>query len=230
MMKDLTLEEYLSLLKGFTYNQYCSIEAYKNTYSKRFSEYKNEIIDSEEIDFVADELNKIASTKEELLSKLPYVDMAQKNFEISSNKKLSFLKEKAQELGFLIEEDFEVIYDRDYSYQLLKYSAKQNIDLNNEGLNTLKVNPHPREFKNLKAYKVFERWYQERDEKTQLADMSYVYWKLREDNLLHNIKPAEYIDWLNDEFQISLSKLKQLHLCENQKRNRLYSTIKDLVQ
>lgn len=86
----------------------CPLSVYKNTYFKRFEQFKKYNIDAEEIDFLKDELAKIVSpsTYDRLICIFPYGEFLPNDlcFEISRNKKIEYLKEKILQLGWFCEE------------------------------------------------------------------------------------------------------------------------------
>lgn len=93
-----------------------------------------------------------------------------------------------------------------------------------------KTNPYPRIFTNYKGFEIFEYWHKKYNSKSELADMSYIYWIMTQDNFIHEgVKQNEFIKWLNNEYGIVLEKLKQLYIVKNHSRDTLYQTVIDLV-
>lgn len=90
-------------------------------------------------------------------------------------------------------------------------------------------NPFPRIFTSERGYRIFNSFSENVNPNTQLSDYSFIYWKLYLDEFIHQgVAPKEFIDWLNKEFEVTLEKLKQLHLCSPKNREPLYNTLKQL--
>lgn len=71
-------------------------------------------------------------------------------------------------------------------------------------------NPHPRIFTSGIAFKLFEYWHNQVHEKRQLAEYSYIYWAMVKDGyIFKDIRPTEFVAFLNDNFEILLQRLKQ---------------------
>ncbi|MCT4628808.1 hypothetical protein [Winogradskyella sp.] len=113
--------------------------------------------------------------------------------------------------------------------ELIKNSTVTNNNIHLEITPQKINNPYPKIFNSLNAFKIFEKWNMLSDPKSQLADMSYIYFVMIRDNYINKIiKQSDYIDWLNDNYEIFLGKLKHFRSTSNPKRDALYSTIKDL--
>lgn len=91
------------------------------------------------------------------------------------------------------------------------------------------VNPHPRIFKNNDAFLLFEKLKMEmcNNERTKLADYSFVFRKLQKENQIYSdISEKSFRDFLFNEFEITLDKLKILEYCTTQTKETLYNIVK----
>jgi hypothetical protein len=113
------------------------------------------------------------------------------------------------------------------------YPKLTTINDNSENKNiSAQTNPFPHIFTSVEGYKLFERWRSENyNQKHTLVHFSYIYRVLIKDRFMHEtVRASDYTRWLDQEFEISIEKPKQLHICQTDTRDSLYSTIKDLVK
>jgi hypothetical protein len=89
-------------------------------------------------------------------------------------------------------------------------------------------NPYPRIFQNSEAYQLFEHL-QGQIKRNELAEYSFIYWSMLNDKLIFKgVRPSEFIEWLNDEFEVVLSELKQYDNCKGGKKIPNYQSAKIL--
>jgi len=87
------------------------------------------------------------------------------------------------------------------------------------------LNFHPRIFPCPNAFKLFEA-FKENIVKNELADYSFIYRKMVEDELMHNIKDTEYRVWLLATYDIDIANTKQLQRCKTTHKLNLYKALK----
>lgn len=93
----------------------------------------------------------------------------------------------------------------------------------------LEDNPYPRIFKNSYSFGLFEKLKFElcKNERTNLADYSFIFRRLQKDNLIYNdINEKTFRDFLFDKYQINLDKLKILEYCSTLNKESLYNLLK----
>ena len=94
------------------------------------------------------------------------------------------------------------------------------------------VNPYPRIFKTVEGWQLFEEFQSSVRERYQLADYSFIYWKLKDDGFIYeNIGPKEYKDWLDETFDVYLGKgWKQYYFCRTNAKDLFYNHIKQRIE
>lgn len=90
------------------------------------------------------------------------------------------------------------------------------------------ANPHPRIFTSSNAFKLFDSM--RKCVVKDLADYSFIYRKMIEDGLMHDIRDAEYRKWLEDNYQVVIEKTKQLQRCNTGTKTKIYKLLKDLYK
>lgn len=104
-----------------------------------------------------------------------------------------------------------------------KISSNFNLDIEKT------KNIHPRIFINNYAFMVFERL--KETIYNPLADYSFIYRKMIKDKLIfETIGDSEFRQWLSKTYQVEIDKTKQLHRCTTDKKEQLYSEIKDSIK
>jgi hypothetical protein len=89
-------------------------------------------------------------------------------------------------------------------------------------------NPHKRIFSSDFAYSFFEQLRQ--IVTNDLADYSFIYRKMIIDKLIfENVGDSEFRRWLGSNYDTEIDKTKQLHICTTQRKEQLYSTIKNSI-
>ena len=105
-------------------------------------------------------------------------------------------------------------------------NSNENINIQDE-----RKNPYPQIFINFKTYELFKHWQNQVSERTQLAEYSFIYWAMLKDGFIYkNIKSKDFIEFLNDKFEIALSELKQYNNCKGGGKESKYSTAKLLFK
>lgn len=89
-----------------------------------------------------------------------------------------------------------------------------------------KDNPHTLIFPDVNCWEFYKYW---KENASHIkADLVYVYWKMKEENLINQITVKQYKDWLYEKIGIDLEGYwKQLHRLDTPKRRFAYSTAKD---
>ena len=103
---------------------------------------------------------------------------------------------------------------------------KENV---NELLEETIENPHPRIFLNNDAFLLFEelRTRMCTKERTQLADYSFVFRKLQKDNQIYpDITEKSFRDFLFNQYEITIEKLKTLEYSSIDYRETLYNLLR----
>ncbi|NLX28738.1 MAG: hypothetical protein GXY59_07185 [Bacteroidales bacterium] len=94
------------------------------------------------------------------------------------------------------------------------------------------VNPYPRIFKTVEGWQLFEEFQSSVRERYQLADYSFIYWKLKDDGFIYeNIGPKEYKDWLDETFDVYLGEgWKQYDVCRTHAKDLIYNHAKQRIK
>jgi hypothetical protein len=98
--------------------------------------------------------------------------------------------------------------------------------------NDIEDNPHPRIFKDLYSFKLFERLFNDyKTSNSLLADFSFIYRKMKEDGFIL-VKPEEFKLWVSNEpFCIVLEYgIKTISNCLTQTKIKNYNTSKELTK
>lgn len=89
-----------------------------------------------------------------------------------------------------------------------------------------KGNPHQFIFPDENCWEFYKYW--KENASVIKADLVYIYWKMKEENLIYPITVKQYTDWLYEKIGINLKGYwKQLHRLDTPKRRFAYSTAKD---
>lgn len=81
-----------------------------------------------------------------------------------------------------------------------------------------------------KHFELFEHWRGE-IKKNVLAEYSFIYWQMVKDGYIYeNVRPTEFINWLNKNYEIALHELKQYDNCKGGGKISRYRTAKLLFQ
>ena len=94
------------------------------------------------------------------------------------------------------------------------------------------ANPHPRIFKTVEGWQLFEEFQSSVRDRYQLADYCFIYWKLKDDGFIYeNIGPKEYKDWLGKTFDVFLFEgWKQYHDCKTEVKDLIYNHAKQRIK
>ncbi len=214
--------------------QFCSFSTYRMTYSDRLQDFLTTNIDADESDFIDLEIDKckkkvlsitphysetynyIFGVFEEKLSLFFLPSELIRSIEYSQNKKQRLLREKKE---LLKSNDNHLTDSPTEKSESLEFLKDKGINHNYQS------NPYPRIFKNDQAWNLFCSF--QGKIKNDLADYSFIFHKMTFDSLLHDIKPKEYKDWLNNTFGIDLGEQwKQYHNCKTSDKETLYGLIK----
>lgn len=102
---------------------------------------------------------------------------------------------------------------------------KRLINEEMEKITNLQKNKYPDKFLNTKSYLLFKN-FTEDIYKNELAEYSFIYRKMIERGFIYNtVKPNMFRDWLNDEFQITLDKLKTLSSISTIDRDKRFNQL-----
>jgi hypothetical protein len=231
--------------------QFCPFSVYKYHFNGRFLECRKEFPDISREDFLMNEIGDIqanilqkgdalvsspdASRAEELKLKEKHINYLLQygqilierdffnltvfqKFEQTQKRKTEFLREKIEELTNL--------KNSNQIYPNKTEDVEQNT-INNSSND----NPHARIFLNGKSWQLFDHWRNDVKARTQLAEFSYIYRQMSKDGLIYeNVKPTEFRDWLNKNYNTELDELKQLSNCDGGNKYSRYQTAKILFQ
>lgn len=89
-------------------------------------------------------------------------------------------------------------------------------------------NPYPRIFVDKFAFDMFEMLIKDIKERTQLADVSFIFRQMQKDELIYEyVGDSEFRNWLSDEYSIDIDlKLKTLDRCTTTGKVSNYSNAK----
>lgn len=132
-------------------------------------------------------------------------------------------------------DDDDVLFDDiESELDLLKEIQTQQLLINDTGTRNNKTdsnnNWHPRIFKEQKHFQLFEHLHKQ-GTKYELAEYSFIYWSMYKDRFIDNgVKPTEFINWLNENYEVTLLELMQLHRVKGSNRPQKYQTAKLLFK
>ena len=93
----------------------------------------------------------------------------------------------------------------------------------------LKTNPYNRIFVNDYSYNLFNELSQTIS--NPLADYSFIYRKMINDKFIYeSVGESEFRRFLSSNYEVEIDKMKQLHICTTEIKERLYAMIKDVKQ
>jgi len=94
------------------------------------------------------------------------------------------------------------------------------------------ANPHPRIFKTVEGWRLFEEFQSSVRDHYQLADYCFIYWKLKYDGFIYeDIGPKRYKNWLYKTFDVYLGKgWKQYYFCRTNAKDLFYNHIKQRIE
>ncbi len=108
----------------------------------------------------------------------------------------------------------------------LKENIPDGANLN--GAEPHELNPHPRYFISVNAFKLFESFRE--TIVNELADYSFIYRQMVADGLMYDIKDMEYRNWLGKNYKIAIDKTKQLGGCKTKTKMGTYKMLFDLYK
>jgi hypothetical protein len=91
------------------------------------------------------------------------------------------------------------------------------------------VNPFPRIFKDHDSFLFFEELKNKlcMNDKSLLADFSFVFRKMQKDgNIFDDVTEKSFRNFLNNNYEINLEKLKTFEYCQTDKKIQLYNSLK----
>lgn len=169
--------------------------------------------------FLNDTLKSLKSSYDFLLSS-----------EINNNTILNLVKDELIESYKRAFEKTKItfpVYD-----DILKLYVISNINLNEVNAtseNDLNKNPFPRLFIDLDSFLFFEELKNKfcTNEKSLLADFSFVFRKMKQDgNIFDDVTEKSFRNFLNNNYEINLEKLKIYVYCVTDKKIKLYNSLK----
>lgn len=94
------------------------------------------------------------------------------------------------------------------------------------------VNEYPQIFVNGYAWKLFKYWFDNTVDDEVKADNCYMYWQMKQDGLIHDIRPQQYKQWIIEKpFCFDFGDYwKQLHRVNTDKRKQAYKTTMELIK
>lgn len=222
-LKEILRTEILKSNKEYIFFRGCNFENYKHNYKSNLLFYTIDCEDATEIDFIEDEIEYYTNSLHDIqnaetstdgfsltgvnnliyLSKIIDV-IGYKQFELSTNKIITFLEELKNELQMC-------------------FNPKNNeINLQNE-----EENPYPRIFTTTKAFNKFKNLVDEfGNTKENLANYSFVYHRMKKDKLIFDdYQQIQFVYFLL-EFDINISRIKpKSQLGNNDLREGIYNRI-----
>lgn len=214
---------------------FCPISIYQSTFEDRQKEFLSRYSEASKKDFVKSEReNTKNSIKNRILNfsweiwiqwdnsgwkknnhvELPLDFLSPEtvdNIKFSRKKKLDFLNELLKEI--------------------VKEPEKSKDSSGVEQIGNVEQNLYPRIFLDRKSFDLFEYWHKQVTQSTKLAEYSFIYWAMVKDGFIYEkVRPQEFIDFLNDEFEIALSEIKQYNICKGGGKVSKYSTAKLLFK
>lgn len=91
-----------------------------------------------------------------------------------------------------------------------------------------KENPHIRIFKNQFSYELFEKL--QETVSNELADYSFIYRRMINDEFIYeSVGESEFRRFLSVNYEVEIDKMKQLHICSTDKKEQLYTSIKNSI-
>lgn len=111
----------------------------------------------------------------------------------------------------------------------------ERIPFANETINNQKAipkNPFPKIFTSYNGYRIFEAFKDEIvTKRTEYADYSFLFSKLKQDEFIHDLKEKKLIDFLSKEYNIGFAtKYNQFKYSETTAKKKAYSNYKKLFQ
>lgn len=233
---------YYQSKKDNYYWEYCPFPVYKDTLNTALKQYHLSSPDSTNRHFYISELIDLCEIEPEFLKKINSLNFdfssfysPPKKIKIEGKSGATFKEYKEKFYKPTIEDTqkrkIEYILEllvKDYPLIKTRYSEFKS-DRNEQEIQP--ENPFPRIFKDYKSYQLFKHLQDSVNERTILVDYSFIYWSLSRDNFIYSaVRPTEFINFLNDSFQIALSDLKQYENCLAGKRTANYQTAKLLFK
>ena len=225
------LELYNKSIEENFFWQYCTLKTYKHTYQERFNVFINNNPDANENEFIDREItlmfgNELVRERRDI-----FVYRFDCDTEIDGIAAIN--------LDFLDDETVIKIkssLERKMEFLEMKLNSqnepeKSKDSSNAEQIRNVEQNPYPRIFLNRKSFELFEHWHNQVTERTQLAEYSFIYWAMVKDKIIYeDVRPTEFINFLNNEYQVALSELKQYNNCKGGGKESKYSTVKKLYK
>jgi len=173
-----------------------------------------------------DSINRIDNLENEMHI---YKDIERK---IKSNLPVNEIKEHLLEFKYnilgnkdkseLSEVNLRVFNFIDNQIKYLNEASSQNV-LSAEK-NEIPNNPHPFIFPKVEHWQVFKQWKEETVHPK--ADLVFIYWQMKEDGMMNEITPTQYINWLFKHLQFDLEGYwKQFDRLNTPERLRAYSNL-----
>lgn len=92
----------------------------------------------------------------------------------------------------------------------------------------IEPNPYPEIFTSDKAYSVFNKFISRITPKSELADCSFIYRIMQQDNLIfQTLRESDYRRWLDKEYEITIDKTKMLSTCSTPHKETIYALLKE---
>lgn len=218
--------------------QYCPLEVYKKSFEYRQTEYLTKFIDATKIDFITHELQVINSSIQK--SKFEGYSKKVNHFvwELKGDRELwdICLLDIEQFISSDIRQQITYSYARKYEFLEILYREEeileqpQKLSISDNYKDDNEINPYPRIFPKPKHFELFEHWHNAVIE-NELAEYSFIYRQMIMDEFIYDdIKPTEFINWLNNTYGIALDELKQYNNCKGGGKITRYQTAKLLFK
>jgi len=154
-------------------------------------------------------------------------NLNEKDFALNEKKRIEGIIEQIKILGG----DLFKNYNRCKTYQqAINYINYLTNSIKEERI-TEERNPHPRIFTNAKGWKIFERYREQIPTRTQLVEYSFIYWAMVEDGFIYSpLRPTEFINFIEVNFGVILTELKQYENSKQGGKIPKYNAIKEVFQ
>lgn len=179
-------EEYDQYINDEVYFIGCPFHIYSSNYNKRLRKFLSEYQDSLEISFIENELVKLQNFYLNRFSNL-LSNENELRISLSIRKTESFLENLAKGLGYV---------EKKGSIKDAVNRVHTKIDKGNHD------NPHSRIFKDFNSFELFDQ-YTKKHIIEPYIDYSYLFQRMRKENLILNTTHKNFMYWLFDEKYIS---------------------------
>lgn len=110
-------------------------------------------------------------------------------------------------------------------------APQQNIPECKNDIEKTHENPHPRIFKNIDSFLLFESLKNDVRALKELADFSFIYRRMQKDGFIYDgIVDTEFREFLSKEYSVSIDKMKLLDYCRTDLKENSYTSKKAMFK